>query len=142
MSKLEAWVVHLANLAVGLTGLIYGWMLYLVESYDEFALVNHPLQPDLQGAHVLLAPLLVFAVGLIWSNHVWDKVTEGEREGRITGWTLILLLLPMILSGYLLQVTGSPDWHGIWQWVHGVSSSLWIAATLIHQVQAIRSARG
>ena len=142
MSKLEAWIVHLANIAVGVTGLIYGWMLYLVEPENEFDLVNHPLQPELQSSHVLTAPLLVFAIGLIWTNHVWDKVTEGDREGRLTGWTLILMLLPMILSGYMLQVSADPDWRVIWQWTHGLTGSLWIVATIVHQIQAVLHKRG
>ncbi|HXO18770.1 MAG TPA: hypothetical protein VOA87_02470, partial [Thermoanaerobaculia bacterium] len=71
MTRLEAWTVHAATILVGSTGLVYAWMRYLLAPADPFAVVNHPLQPLVQHLHVLAAPLLVFAVGLIWRRHVW-----------------------------------------------------------------------
>ena len=48
MSRYELWLVHTSNLAVGGTGVIYALMLYALESEDEFSVVNHPLQPQMQ----------------------------------------------------------------------------------------------
>ena len=45
-------------------------MRYLMEPTDLFSVVNHPWQPTLQHLHVLVAPLMVFAVGLIWKKHI------------------------------------------------------------------------
>ena len=63
MTRAEAWLQHLANVLVGGTGLVYGWMRYFAEPADEFSVVNHPWQPDLHSLHVITAPLLVFASG-------------------------------------------------------------------------------
>ena len=78
MSRAQLLLFHLINLAVCGTGLVYAWMRYLVEPVDEWAVVNHPWQPHMQHLHVLLAPLLVFAVGLIWSAHVLGKLKNGR----------------------------------------------------------------
>jgi len=128
--------VHLANLAVSGTGLVYAWMRYLAEPADEWAVVNHSWQPYLQHLHVLSAPLLVFAVGLIWSAHVVGKTKNGPTN-RVAGIGLTALFLPMAASGYLLQVSVDPGWRTTWMWVHIVSSLLWITAFVVHQVRAL-----
>lgn len=136
MSRAQLLLVHLANLAVCGTGLVYAWMRYLVEPADEWAVVNHPWQPHIQHLHVLAAPLLVFALGLIWSAHVLGKLENG-RKNRVVGIGLTALFLPMAASGYLLQVAVDPVWRRTWVWVHVVSSLLWVAAFVVHQVVAL-----
>lgn len=135
MSRAQLLLLHLANLAVCSTGLVYAWMRYLAEPADEWAVVNHPWQPDVQHLHVLVAPLLIFAVGLIWSTHVLGKLKNG-RKNRIVGLGLTALFLPMASSGYLVQVVVDPGWRQTWIWVHVFSSLLWVAAFVVHQVRA------
>ena len=142
MSRYELWLVHTSNLAVGGTGVIYALMLYALESEDEFSVVNHPLQPQMQHLHVLLAPLFVFAVGLIWRRHIWSHWKKGVRRGRRSGVSLLLLLLPMILSGYLLQVSVDPRWRQAWEIVHVATSCIWILAFLGHFVAGRTLRRG
>ena len=66
MTRAEAWCLWLASLLVGGTGIVYAVMRYACTPADPFAVVNHPWQPQAQHWHVLLAPTLVFALGLIW----------------------------------------------------------------------------
>jgi hypothetical protein len=136
VSRAQLILLHLANLAVAGTGLVYAWMRYLVEPTDEWAVVNHPWQPHLQHLHVLAAPLLVFALGLIWSAHVIAKLKNGSKN-RVVGIGLTTLFLPMASSGYLLQVAVDPGWRTTWIWVHVVSSMAWFVAFLIHQAVAL-----
>ena len=138
MTRLQLIILQIANLAVAGTGLVYAWMRYVVRSTDEWAVVNHPLQPLLQHLHVLAAPLLIFAVGLIWSGHVVAKLRNG-RPNRAAGIGLVALFLPMAASGYLLQVAVDPEWRERWIWVHVVASLAWIAAFVVHQVGAVLS---
>lgn len=133
MTRGEARLQHVANLLVGGTGLVYAWMRYLAEPADEFAVVNHPWQPDVQHLHVLTAPLLVFASGLIWRDHVWRRVRSGFRPRRRLGLALFALLVPMIASGYLLQVATSEPWRAAYGWLHLATSLLWVAAYVAHQ---------
>ena len=141
MSRSQTLFLHLANIAVCGTGLVYAWMRFLVKPADEWAVVNHPWQPSMQHLHVLAAPLLIFAVGLIWSAHVLGKLKNG-RTNRAAGMSLLALFPPMVASGYLLQVAVNPEWRRIWIWVHVISSLLWVAAIVVHQIRAVMTKTG
>jgi hypothetical protein len=134
MTRAETALVHTANGLVVLTGIVYGAMRYLMTPTDEWAVVNHPWQPQVQHLHVLAAPLLVFAVGLIWSRHIETRMRNG-REGRGTGLGLLVAFVPMAASGYLLQVAVEPGWRAAWIGLHVASSLLWIATFSLHQLR-------
>lgn len=137
MSRFESWMMHLSNLLVGGTGLVYAWMLYFVHPIDEYAVVNHPAQPHVQHLHILVAPLLVFTVGLVWHRHIWTHWTRGVRRGKRTGLSMILTMIPMVVSGYLIQTAVDADWRHTWVVVHLIASGLWIAVYLAHQVRPL-----
>lgn len=127
----EAWSVHASTILVAVTGGAYAWARYVAEPIDEFA-IHHPLQPLFQHAHVLVAPFLVFALGLVWREHVWKHLVRGVSSRRRSGLVLFATLLPMVASGYLLQVTVDPFWNGVWVWTHGLSSVVWVVGWLAH----------
>ena len=133
MTRAEAWFLQATNGLVAGTGLVYGWMLYLSEPVDEFAVVNHPWQPDVQALHVVLAPALVFACALVWRAHVWARVRSGYPTRRRSGLTLFGLFVPMVASGYLLQVSADEAWRRVWIVLHVATSVIWIGAWIVHQ---------
>lgn len=141
MTRFEAWLLHLSSLAVGGTGLVYAWMRYLATPEDPFAVVGHPWQGAVQHLHLLGAPLSVLAIGSLLRLHAWTALRLGVRDGRRSGLLLLASALPMIASGYLLQVTGEPGWRSVWVGVHLVASGLWIAGHVAHAWRAVR-ARG
>jgi len=130
-------LADLSNLLVGGTGVVYAVMRYLMTPGDEWAIVNHPWQPHVQHLHVVAAPLLVFAVGLIWKGHVREKLERGTGGGRATGIALVSQLFPMVASGYLIQVAVTPLWRTIWIWVHVLTGSLWLVAYVWHRVRRV-----
>lgn len=132
MTRAEAWSVHLAALGVGGTGLVYAWMRYLCTPADEFARVNHPLEPATQHLHLWLAPLLVFAVGLLWREHVWRRVRSGFPRRRATGLVLFALFWPMVLSGVWVQLAESELSRSVAVWVHAGTGILWCLAYGLH----------
>jgi hypothetical protein len=134
MTRGEARFVTITTALVAGTGFVYAWMAYLVESDDPDALVNHPLQPVVQHAHVLAAPLFVFALGLVRRSHVWSRVRSGFRDRRATGLALFALVAPMGASGYLLQVAADPTWRTAWAWIHVATSIAWTAAFVAHRL--------
>lgn len=133
MTRTSAWIVHLAVVAAGVTGLIYGWMRYFAVSDDPFAIVNHPWEPDLKAWHIVVAPVLVFAVGLLWRSHVWGRIRSGHTDRRASGIALAVLVGPMVASGYALQVTDDELWREIWIWTHGLTATVWLAIYVAHQ---------
>ncbi len=136
MTRTEMLVVHLANALVAGTGLAYGAMRYLMEPADEWAVVSHPWQPHVQHLHVVVAPLMVFAVGLIWGRHVTMRLRDGGR-GRTSGVGLLVSFAPMAVSGSLIQIAVDPGWRTAWVVLHVAGSLLWITALAIHQAQAL-----
>jgi hypothetical protein len=141
LTRFEIWTMHLAALLVGGTGLIYAWMIYVLKPADPYSLVHHPWQPHLQHLHILVAPLLVFATGLIWRRHVWAKWRQGLPLGRRSGLTLALSLAPMVISGYLVQTAVDDSWRKIWGEVHLATSGLWVVGYGVHQARALLARR-
>ena len=136
MTPREAWCNHAANVLVGASGVVYGWMLYLVESTDDFAIANHPWQPFVHSLHVATAPLLVFAIGLLWSRHAWGRVRGGFKVRRKTGLVLVTLAAPMIVSGYAIQVATSESIRQAGIYLHVATSAVWLLAYAVHQVSS------
>ena len=132
MKRWETWLLHTANLLVGVSGLLYGWMRYLLRPVDEFSIVNHPLQPCVQHVHILVAPLLVLAFGHLAYHHAYLYWRSPIREGRRSGLILVSVALPMILSGYLVQVSVDEVGRLVWVWVHGLASLAWLGFYLAH----------
>lgn len=128
-------------LAAG-TGLLYAWMRFLVKPSSEFSVVNHPLQPLTQHAHIWVSPLLVLALGVFLQPHALAGVRGGLKEGRRTGWALLAGAAPMIISGYALQTSVDDGWRDFWSWTHTAVSIAWTAAFaghfIIHRVLARR----
>lgn len=141
MNRFEAWTVHVSVILVGSTGLVYAWMLYLLEPSDPFSVVHHPLQPELQHAHVWAAPLLVFAAGLIWREHIWKHWKQGIASGRRSGVALLLTLAPMVASGYLIQTAVNSGWRSAWVTVHLAASGLWLLGYAVHLWTRLRRGR-
>jgi len=133
VSRLTAWFTHLAALLVGGTGLAYGWARYFGQPADEFA-IGHPAEPHLMHAHIVLAPLLIFACGLLWRDHVWKRVASGFPKRRHTGLVIFATAWPMILSGVAIQAAVDDDWRLIWAWIHGIASVLWVLGYAAHQL--------
>ncbi|HEV7786682.1 MAG TPA: hypothetical protein VGQ28_15155 [Thermoanaerobaculia bacterium] len=141
MSRFEAWTTHAATLLVGGTGLVYAWMRYLVHPADPlaFAVINHPLQPFVQHLHILVAPSLVFAAGVMWRQHAWPYWRRGVERHRRSGASLLLTLVPMVVSGYLIQTAVDGGWRQVWVIVHLAASGLWLLGYMAHQAPALRS---
>ena len=137
MSRAEARFTHLAVAAAGITGLVYAWLRYFVEPTDEFALVNHPAEPWLKSLHILLVPLLLVAFGLVFRDHIWFKLRSGLLPRRRTGLVLAAMFAPMVLSGYLLQVSGDPGLRQFWLVAHLISSFVWLPFYGIHQLTRV-----
>ena len=132
MTRLEKWSLHLAALLTAATGLGYGWLRYFGQVQGDFGPEPHHLQPLVQHLHVLTGPLLLFALGMIVRGHLWPKLRGGRAEGRRTGLFLGLVIAPMVLAGYGVQVATEPAWRNGLAWIHGITSLLFLAAYLIH----------
>ena len=80
MSRAQVALLQLSLLGMTLTGLVFAWMKYFMKSDDPFAVVNHPWQPHMMTAHVLLGPVAVFAIGWVFGNHIWPAYRGGPLQ--------------------------------------------------------------
>lgn len=135
MTRFERWSVWTSAIATGLTGLGFFWARYLVESSDPWALVNHPLEPWLLKIHILVAPVFVFAVGLITIRHVLMHIRARIRRGRLSGLAMVWLMIPMVGSGYLIQVVSTEGWLTGLAIAHIVTGAIFLLAIAGHRVR-------
>lgn len=132
MSRGERWVVWVAAATVIGTGVGYGVLRYLLATTDEWGVAAHPLEPLALKLHVVSAPILVFAVGLIAVRHILAHLQQGVRQGRRSGITALSSLLPMIASGYGIQVVTDERWLLALAWIHGVTGGLFAIGAIGH----------
>jgi hypothetical protein len=73
--RLSLWI---STLLVGGSGVVYAIMKYLMTTDDPYAIIHHPWQPFFLKLHIVTAPLLVFAFGVIFLKHVWEQFRTGH----------------------------------------------------------------
>jgi len=119
MTKLDRNLLHGATLSVGVTGLAYAAFKHLMANEDPFSAVNHPLQPWALSLHILAAPVLVFVTGLVFKDHVMAKYRNGTPpRAKGSGVFVLAVILPAILTGYLLPVLADDTPRRLTAWLH------------------------
>lgn len=134
MTRFERWSVWSTSVATAVTGFVYLWMKYLMTPVDPWAVINHPLQPWVLKAHILVAPLLVFSVGMVALKHIWRHLRSARRTARRTGLSTAIVLAPMVVSGYLVQAVTAERVLRVIAIVHIATGSLYALGLLAHQV--------
>lgn len=142
MKRWEAWWNHAALAGVALTGLVYGVVKYFVPNPDPDSRVGHPWQPGLMKAHLLVAPLAVLGVGLILRHHALRKRRQDEESGKRTGALLLWLFLPLIFSGYLIQVFVEPGVVRASGWGHAGLGAVVLLAYAFHPKRRAANGNG
>lgn len=132
MTPFQKWLLLGSSAATALTGVVYAWMKYLMTSPEAWSVINHPLEPWMLKAHILVAPVMVFAVGLIATDHVWKHYRTRVRARRRSGLTIMLLLVPMVATGYLIQTITSAGWLQALVIAHLVTGGVYVAGLALH----------
>ena len=135
MTRFERWSIWSSAVATGLTGLGFFWAKYLVDSSELWAVVNHPLEPWLLKIHIVVAPVFVFAVGLITTRHILVHIRTRVSQGRRSGMAMVWLMIPMVGSGYLIQVVSATGWLTWIALVHIVTGTVFLLAIVAHRVR-------
>lgn len=134
MSRLQLFWLHLSVALTAISGLVFAVMKYLMTSDDEFGVVNHPWQPHMLAAHVVIAPAALFILGWVFSNHMLPKWRFGDGQNRKSGLATMWLIVPMALSAYLLQVATDEVLREVMAWVHWITSAIFVVAYVIHLI--------
>ena len=135
MSRTQLIWLHLSAALTALTGIVFAVMKYFMTSADEFAVANHPMQPYMLAAHVVIAPALLFLLGWTFSNHMLPKYRFGDGSNRKTGIAQMTLIVPMALSAYLLQIATNETLREAMAWAHWITSGLFVIGYLVHLIK-------
>jgi hypothetical protein len=139
VKRWEVVLLHLSTLAIGLSGVVYAVMKYAMTGSDPDSPLGHPWEPGFVKAHVLAAPVLVFALGLVVRGHALPKLRLGEPLGLATGIALLALIAPLVLSGYAVQaLTGELARKGA-GWGHTAAGVVFLAAYVWHLLKRAAS---
>lgn len=141
MNAFQRWLLWGSSLVTGGTGLAYWWMKHRMTPVDAWAVINHPLQPWMLKAHILAAPLMVFAVGLIAGEHVWRHWRGGVRAGRRSGLMAMWVFVPMVATGYLIQAVTHVGLLEALGWAHLVTGAAYLVGLAAHH-RVFRRKRG
>jgi hypothetical protein len=128
------WLLLISSVATGVTGLLYFWMDRMLEPMGEFAAINHPLQPFVLKAHIIVAPVLVFALGVIGVDHIWKYFRGTMHRARRSGVSATWVIVPMIVTGYFIQAVTAPLWLDGLAWVHIATGTFYLVAVAVHQL--------
>lgn len=140
MSTLERWMVWGSSAATAITGLGFLWTKYFVAPAEPWAVINHPLEPWFLKTHIVVAPVFVFAVGLIVTRHIVPHIRQKVRRGSRSGLIMVWTLLPMAASGYLIQVVTSPGWVTALVVLHSGTGGLFVLGLAGHGIVLARRA--
>jgi len=140
VTRFERWTVWSTAIATGLTGLGFMWTKYFVHAPDQWAVVNHPLEPWFLKLHIVAAPAFVFAIGLVAARHIIPHLRRREPSGRRSGLIMLWTLLPMALTGYLIQVVSIPGWMLPLAAVHIVTGCVFLVGIAGHRFRSKRNA--
>ena len=134
MSRAQVITMQIASVLTTITGVVFAIMKYGMKSDDPFAVANHPMQPYMLSAHVVIAPLLVFAFGWIFGNHIAPDFANRVAPRWKSGVFAAAVVVPMIASGYLLQIATADALHQAMAVAHWVSSAFFVIAYTTHQL--------
>lgn len=118
MTRFHRWFLYLTALVAAVSGVAYFGMKRFLEPADPWAVINHPLEPLALKLHILSAPVFLFAVGLITTQHIWRSLRSSLPTGRVSGLSAALTFVPLVLSGYLIQVVTAPLALEVLAWSH------------------------
>jgi len=148
VTRAQKLLLTLTTLLLALTGIAYAVFKYLGEDLaarfpslfpsadDAFTAIHHPLEPWTLDLHVLAAPALVFAFGWIFKDHILAKLATPGAPVRRSGIAGIVLFVPMVASGYLLQVVTNESLHALLVVLHLGSGALFAGTYIVHLVLA------
>jgi hypothetical protein len=130
MSRAQRILLFVAGAAAALTGAPLAWWRIRSSAEELSGGFGGPLEPLALDLHILLVPLLLFAVGWIFGDHVLPRLAARKRLA--SGVAMLGLFAALAVSGYALQVAVSEGTRFLLAWTHGGAGLLWTIVFLFH----------
>lgn len=129
--------IHFTSYLTIIHGVIYWIVKDFMGVESEYGLRPHWFQTYAQAIHILLSPLLVISFGMLWKDHIL-KFFKAKTKKLISGVTLTVSMIIIILSGYLIQVLYEPSLKSIAVWAHLILSALYLMAYVRHHALSFK----
>lgn len=131
-SKFSKKLLYPSLIVLATTG--FTWLIshYLLEIQGEFGPEKHPLEIWSLRVHGLSAVFTTLFVGMLLEHHMLSYFKQKRR--LITGLSLAVLALFLLISGYMLYYLSEDSWRiffSISHWVLGVIGILVFALHLL-----------
>ncbi|WP_424191922.1 DUF4405 domain-containing protein [Ampullimonas aquatilis] len=131
--QLETWhrrVLYVTFITLFATGL--GWLLahFFLQVQTEFGPSIHPVEPLSMKMHGAAAMLALFFVGSLLNIHIRRALSV--KRNQDSGWSLIVILSALTLTGYVLYYLSSETSRPIWSVLHWSIGLLLPVALTLH----------
>ena len=134
MTRFQRWLLYGSTIVATASGVTYFVMKRFMTPVDPWAVINHPLEPWALKLHILSAPIMLFASGLITTQHIWRSMRSNLPTGRNSGLVAVGTFAPLVVTGYLIQTFTSPTTLTALGWGHLVLGLACSAAVLTHRL--------
>lgn len=141
MKRWERRTFNVLAVIVSVTGFLYFWMKYALQSPDPFAVVNHPWQAAMLNLHVVASPAFVLIFGIVLNSHVMKKLRASNLPNRRSGYTSLVTFAAMVLSGYLLQIAADAAVLQMLVSIHVATGAVFSVVYAGHLLISVRLAR-
>ena len=132
MTRFQRGLLYGSTFVAAVSGVTYFVMKRFMTPVDPWAVINHPLEPWALKLHILTAPVMLFAVGLITTQHIWRSMRSNLPTGRQSGLIAVGTFTPLVATGYLIQTFTSPTTLTILGWSHLMLGVACAASLLVH----------
>ena len=133
MTQFHRWFLYISTIVTAVSGVTYIYMKRFMTTDDPWAVINHPLEPWALKVHIIFAPAMLFAVGLIATNHIWRSLKSNLPTGRKSGVWATFTFFPLVLTGYLIQIVINELSLEVLSWSHLGLGLLCTWAILAHR---------
>ena len=121
------------------SGIILTSIEYLLPpAKNDFSIIKHPWEQIIQKIHIFFAPLFIFMLGHLVYQHAIPKFLSKDKHLKKTGTTLLLLVFPAIISGYLIQIIPNRFIINICIWIHIISSMAFTLILIYHLIKSLK----
>ncbi len=138
--QLERWqrrAVYLSMTLLTLSGAAWIAAHYFFRPVTQFGETVSPLEPWSMKLHGAAAIALFFLLGSLLNGHIRRALRS--RRNRVSGWSMVVLLSALTLSGYGLYYLASEASRPFWSLLHWIPGCALAALLALHVFLGRRS---
>ena len=139
--RMEPWqrrTIYLCITALVTSGGVWLAGHFLLHSATEFGEANNPLEPWAMKVHGAVAMVALFFVGSLLNGHM--RRAHAVRRNHRSGWSLIIFLGWLTVSGYALYYIAGEQSRSFWSTSHWVPGLLLPLLVIVHVMLGRRRA--